>query len=301
MNLNSINDCCYYFQGTVNIGFIRSGKYGLLIDAGIDKATMKKVLKILKENELSVTHLFITHAHADHYGGAAYLQKTENVYTFAPPIESAILRNPILEPLYLFQGNMPLPEMRNKFLEGEPIVVDEEVEEGYHKFGDKEFQCMALPGHSINQFGLLIDGVLYAADAYFSEGQLYKHKIPFIVDAKDTLKSLEFIHSLECVGALPGHGLYETSFQGTVAANITYHLEILNSIQTLIEEQKEQGITHEDLVSLVCKNRSVELKNISMWMLFRTAITSYVTYLVAEEKVKLLICDNKLRIKSNLR
>ncbi|TXC90708.1 MBL fold metallo-hydrolase [Metabacillus litoralis] len=298
MILNSINDCCYYFQGAVNIGYVRSGENGLLIDAGIDKATIKKVLKLLKENELPVTHLFITHAHADHYGGAAYLQKTENIYTFAPAIESAILRNPILEPLYLFQGNMPLPEMRNKFLEGEPIDVDEEVAEGYLMFGEKEIKCIALPGHSINQFGLIIDEVLYAADAYFSEEQLHKHKIPFIIDAKSTLKTLKLIKRMNCVGALPGHGQYETSFQETVEANITYHLEILDSIQSMIDERKEEGISHENLVSLVCEKWSVELKNISMWMLFRTAITSYATYLVAEGKIELFLSDNKLRIKS---
>ncbi|MBM7604026.1 glyoxylase-like metal-dependent hydrolase (beta-lactamase superfamily II) [Metabacillus crassostreae] len=298
MIINSINNCCYYFQGAVNIGYVNSGENGLLIDAGIDKATMKKVLKILKENELPVTYLFITHAHADHYGGAAYLQNTENIYTFAPAIEAAILRNPLLEPLYLFQGNMPLPEMRNKFLEGEPIVVDEEVAEGYHAFGDKKFQCIALPGHSINQFGVIIDEVLYAADAYFSEEQLHKHKIPFIIDAKATLNSLNLIKTIECVGALPGHGQYETAFQETVEANITYHLEILDSIQSIIDEQKEEGISHENVISLVCEKWLVELKNISMWMLFRTAITSYVTYLVSEEKVELFISNNKLRIKS---
>lgn len=298
MILNSINDCCYYFQGAVNIGYVSSGENGLLIDAGIDKATIKKVLKLLKENELPVTHLFITHAHADHYGGAAYLQKTENIYTFAPAIESAILRNPILEPLYLFQGNMPLPEMRNKFLEGEPIDVDEEVAEGYLMFGEKEIQCIALPGHSINQFGLIIDEVLYAADAYFSEEQLHKHKIPFIIDANATLKTLKLIKRMNCIGALPGHGEYETTFQETVEANITYHLEILDSIQSMIDERKEEGISHENLISLVCEKWLVELKNISMWMLFRTAITSYVTYLVAEEKIELFLSGNKLRLRS---
>ncbi|WP_226670715.1 MBL fold metallo-hydrolase [Metabacillus litoralis] len=297
MNFIQITDCCYYFHGAVNIGYIKSGQKGMLIDAGIDKGTMKKIVKILKEHEMFVTHLFVTHAHADHYGGAAYLQETENIYTYAPYLESAILRNPILEPLYLFQGNSPLPEMRNKFLEGKPIVVDEEVKEGTYHFGETQFECIALPGHSMNQLGLLINGVLYAADSYFSEEQLHKHKIPFIIDAKDTLNSLNGLKNIDCIGAVPGHGIYETAFQKTVDTNIMYHNTILESILNLINNQNETGITHEDLVSQVCKTWAVNLNNVSMWMLFRTAITAYVTFLVKEEKVKLFIDDNKLCFK----
>ncbi|HZH62383.1 MAG TPA: hypothetical protein VEY70_23005 [Metabacillus sp.] len=69
--------------------------------------------------------------------------------------------------------------MRNKFLEGKPIKVDEVVEEGVYPFGTTTFQCIALPGHSINQFGVLIDGILFASDSYFGVEQLKKHKIQY--------------------------------------------------------------------------------------------------------------------------
>jgi len=45
--------------------------------------------------QLPITHLFVTHAHADHYGGAEYLQSVEKIYTYAPQLETAILQNPI--------------------------------------------------------------------------------------------------------------------------------------------------------------------------------------------------------------
>ncbi|KHE72060.1 MBL fold metallo-hydrolase, partial [Halobacillus sp. BBL2006] len=69
MSFQQLNASCYYYQSSVNIGYVHSGDTGLLIDAGIDKSSIKKVLKELNKKELPLTHLFITHAHSDHYGG----------------------------------------------------------------------------------------------------------------------------------------------------------------------------------------------------------------------------------------
>ncbi|MFD2215444.1 MBL fold metallo-hydrolase [Metabacillus endolithicus] len=298
MNFIQLNNSCYYFQGAVNIGYVRNGENGLLIDAGIDKQTMKKVLKRLQGDNLPVTHLFVTHAHSDHYGGAEHLQSTVDVYTYAPKLEAAMLRHPIIEPLYLFQGNKPLPEMRNKFLEGKPIRVDEEIEQATYPFGDIFFQCYSLPGHSINQHGLLIDKILYAADGYFAEEQLHKHKIPFIIDAKDTLESLHKLKSIDCVGAVPGHGLFEEDFVKTVDANISYHLKLMNSIKSVIQEH-EAGIYHDELVAEICTKWDVGDLNVPSWMLFRTAVTAYVTMLVQENTTELLINNYRLMIREN--
>jgi len=296
MNLHQLNESCYYFQGAVNIGYVKNEDNGLLIDAGIDKQTIKKVIKQLHLLQLPITHLFVTHAHADHYGGAEYLQSVEKIYTYAPQLESAILQNPILEPLYLFQGNKPLPEMRNKFLEGKPIKIDEVVKEGVYPFGTTAFQCIALPGHSINQFGLLIDGILFAADSYFGVEQLEKHKIPYIIDGQDTIESLEILKTITCAGAVPGHGMFEEHFQETVERNIAYHVSIKKSIEKLVYEFKE-GISHEQLVSQICMKWNIRNVKVSSWLLFRTAVTAYVTMLVRENKVQLEIENYCLKIK----
>lgn len=290
MIFNRIKEDCYYFSGAVNIGYINNGKdYGLLIDAGIDQQTMKRVLKKLQEVSLPVTHLFVTHAHADHYGGAAYLQKVKNVFTYAPEIESAILSNPILEPLYLFQGNLPLPEMRNKFLEGKPIQVDQIVEEGNVQWGETRFECIALPGHSINQYGLLIHDIFYAADGYFSKEQLIKHKIPYIIDGDQTIKSLVKINEIICEGAVPGHGVFEKDFQKTVEENITWHLHIAETLRTILKGSGKAGISHDQIVCKMCEHFNVSELTLSTWMLYRTAITAYLTLLVKKGEAELFI------------
>lgn len=291
-----LSETCYYFHSAVNIGYVKHDNEGMLIDAGLDKSTMKKVLKRLDDEGLPITHLYITHAHADHFGGAAYLQASRKIYTIAPELEEAILRNPILEPIYLFQGNTPLDELRNKFLEGEAITVDKVVTEGTYCVDGFEFTSISFPGHSENQMGILIDNLMYCGDAYFSEEQLLKHKIPFIVDAGQTLKSLEKIRTINCFGAVPGHGTFEQGFNDTVSKNIDYHLRILESAKEILQDG-EGSQSHEEMVKMMCSKWNVDLTHLSGFLLYRTAITAYLIKLVKDGVATMQIENNTLTFK----
>lgn len=299
MDFQWITESVGYFQGAVNIGYIKvSSKEGLLVDTGLDDQAMKKVLRHLGERELPLTHLFITHAHADHYGGAAYLQQKQVIHTFAPNLESAILENPILEPLYLFHGVYPLAHWRNKFLEGKPVRVDTIImEEENLKVGEVSFKTIALPGHSYNQFGIIAEDIIFAADGYFGKESLDKHGIPFIVDATRTLASLEKIKSLPCKGAIPGHGSFEEDHVKTIDENIRVHKEIEQLVEENVRASKD-GITLENLVALCCSEKAVVIKNAPSFMLFRTAISAYLTKLISEQKVDFAVKNNQLVVVS---
>lgn len=289
MQLIQINSNCYYFSGSVNIGYIYQGESGMIVDAGIDSQTMKKVLKKLDHEELPVTHLFITHAHSDHYGGGSYLQQDRAIYTFAPYYEEAILRNPSLEPLYLFGGNDPLPELRNKFLEGNSIFVDEVLQEGVYERDGFNFTTYLLPGHSYYQLGIKIYDCLYAGDAYFSEEQLHKHKIPFLTDAHLAIQSLYKLKEIQTQGAVPGHGEYEEDFHDTVDANIAYHHELIHMLWAYIDSRKL--VSHEALIAYMCNTYQVKVDQLPQWLLFRTAVTSYLIALLKQDQVDYKIED----------
>ncbi|MDX5474283.1 MAG: MBL fold metallo-hydrolase [Bacillaceae bacterium] len=286
-----------YFKGSVNIGYARlSEKIGLIVDAGLDDQAMKKVLRQLESMNAPITHLFITHAHADHYGGAAFLQKKYEVYTYAPALEEAILNNPIIEPLYLFHGTYPMKEWRNKFIEGKPLRIDEVVSmggDGTLQLDGSTVQAISLPGHSYNQYGLIVDGILIATDSYFSEETLQKHNIPFIVDGETTLTTLHKLLTLECMGAFPGHGHYEADYKATVKANIQFHENVLEDILGIIYSTSI-GLPLEKLVELTCNKRKIEIKSVTSFMLFRTAITAYVKLLISKSKAELSVKNNQL-------
>ncbi|MGD6780716.1 MBL fold metallo-hydrolase [Sutcliffiella horikoshii] len=300
MEFHPITDNVYYFQGSVNIGYVHfSSGEGMLIDAGLEEQAMKKVLKTLKSKELPITHLFITHAHADHYGGAEYLQRQQEVFTIAPKFEAAILQEPMLEPLYLFHGVNPIQEWRNKFLEGKPIKVDLILEEaGEVSVGESRFQTVDLPGHSYHQLAVIVEDILFAADAYFGVEVIHKHGIPYIVDARQTMESLEKIKNLPCAGAVPGHGSYEEDFIATIEENLQVHHDIENLLYTLVN-QEEDGISIEQLVTKACTEKGLTIRNVPSFMLFRTAVTAYLTKLIQEGRVELIVRNNQLVVASS--
>ncbi|MGV2621844.1 UNVERIFIED_CONTAM: MBL fold metallo-hydrolase [Halobacillus marinus] len=273
MSFTAINDHCFYWEGSVNIGYVNKGESGLLIDAGLDRSSIKKVLKEIRKRDLPLTHLFITHAHADHYGGASYVQEQYDVHTMAAPLEEAVLRYPQLEPLYLSGGNDPVPELNNKFLQGPPVRIDDVVGAGKFPIGEMEGETFFLPGHSYHQLGIKVEGVLYAADSYFGIDTLHKHKIPYLTDAHAALESLRQLRNIPCEGSLPGHGEYETDHTAVIDANIAYHEGILHWLHRFIIGR--DGVSQEEVITAMCSRYEVETKGLSQFLLYRTAVTAY--------------------------
>ncbi|GAA0455204.1 MBL fold metallo-hydrolase [Alkalibacillus silvisoli] len=297
MKMNQLNQNCYYFSSSVNVGYVHEGNQGLLIDAGIDESAIRKVVRQLDEQKLPITHLLITHAHADHYGGAAYLKKKYNIKVMAPILEAAIVENPIIEPIYMFQGNTPLKELRNKFLEGPPVEVDEVVSEGDYQIDGFDLQLIATPGHSYHQLAVATYGILFAADSYFGKKELNKHKIPYITCANDTITSLEKLYQTDFDGALPGHGPFERNYHETVKANIDYHRELLTVLKEMVD-LATHGISHEDVVSSMCARFDVKADQLSMFLMFRTAVTAYIKALIENNEIKCEVENYRMIVKS---
>ncbi|WP_411955195.1 MBL fold metallo-hydrolase [Alkalibacillus sp. S2W] len=298
MKMNQINEHCYYFHSSVNVGYVHEGDQGLLIDAGIDASAIRKVVRQLDEQGLPVTHLFITHAHADHFGGASYLYKHYGVKIIAPPLEASIMKHSILEPIYLFQGTTPPNEIRNKFLEGPPIDVDLIVDEGRHTIDGFELDCILTPGHSYHQLAIATHDVLFAADSYFGEKELHKHKIPFLTCAHDTVHSLEKLKKTNYSGAIPGHGKFEEDYHDTLEANIAYHRSVLNALYEMVRISPH-GLSLEDVVSYMCARFNVNAEQLSQYLLFRTAVGGYVKALIDEGDFHCEIENYRVMIKAS--
>lgn len=295
MKLQQFNENCYAFTGAVNIGYCQKEGKGLLIDTGLDESAIKKILKMVKQQELPLDYCIITHAHADHFGGAAYLKKVTGIPLYCPPMESAIIENPLLEPIYLFNGANPIKELRNKFLEGPSVKVDFHIESGENRIGPFMFQALDLPGHSYAQAGLLIEDILYASDSYFGTESLEKHVIPFIIDADQTLATLEKLLHIKCKGAIPGHGPYEENFSDTVRMNQRVHEERIHTLYQLIES-KGVGETLESLTTQFLALHKLDVKNMGQWLLFRTSVTAYLTSLERQGRIKFYVKDNEPRV-----
>jgi len=280
-----------YFPGHVNIGLVLGKSGAILIDSGLDAQTAKKIKKGLEAISQPLVAILQTHAHADHFGGNAHLLGSwPQAKVYAPPLEEAVIRYPILEPIYLNMGAEPLADMRNKFLLGTSSRVDHLLPvEGELDIDGVPFTILALPGHSWQQAGVVCDGICFAADSYLGEEQLEKHKLPFLVDVQQTLLSLDKLMKSSYSGYLPGHGAYTASAREVLVKNRDWHLRICSLIEEILQTER----TLDEALAELCERLGVKIETASSYVLYRTAFMGYLVGLYKEQRVGYRIWQNR--------
>lgn len=208
MDLIQLTPQAYQLKGGSNAGLAVHDDQAVLIDTGLDRDTAKKILRHVEALKVRLAAIVITHAHADHFGGAATIKVRTGAPVYAPGLEAAIVENPILEPLYLFSGALPPAELRHKFTLAEGCPVDHLIEPGLLTIGDIQLTVIPAPGHAPNQVMIGGGGACFVADALFAPDVLDKHGIPFYVHIDQALDTLERLPELagQYAAFVPGHG-----------------------------------------------------------------------------------------------
>lgn len=294
MDLIQLTRGAYQLRGGSNAGLIVQDGRAVLVDTGLDKDTAKKILRHLDALKVKLAAVLITHAHADHFGGAATIRSRTGAPVYAPTLEAAVVENPILEPLYLFSGAMPLPELRHKFTLAEACKVDALLSPGPLAIDGIALEIVAAPGHAPNQVIVAGGGACFVADAVFAPEVLAKHGIPFLVDLDAWLKTLEDVAGLDgrYESYVPGHGPAVSQ----IAPWANENAGRLQEIRTLVA----QGVRHSPELSGViqfCADRlGMTLANVTLYLLTQTAVLACLASLQAQGEVKLAIEQNRLLI-----
>jgi glyoxylase-like metal-dependent hydrolase (beta-lactamase superfamily II) len=273
---------------------VQDGK-GLLIDTGLDKDTARQALQAAEELDVTLEAVFITHAHADHFGGAHLLQRRAGVPLYAPALEAAMMENPIIEPLYLFGGAAPIAELRHKFTLARPCHVDHVVEEaGTLEIGPFQVEAVSLPGHAPNQMGVAVGEVLFCADALFPTETLHKHKVTFCVDMDETLTTLRRLPDLSHAHFAPGHGpAYEAGDELTRIS--TANEQRLEEVREQVYKATREPQGTSALVQHVADHLGLHLSTATAYFLTRTTILAALSSLEKAGKVMATMEDNQLR------
>lgn len=291
MTLTKLTGSVYVFQGPTNIGVIATPtEEAILIDSGLDESTARKVLRSVEQQGLQVKAIINTHSHADHIGGNAFVQARTGAAVYASPLEAPLIRYPQLEPTMLLGGANPWKDMRNKFLMAKPSLVTEELGGGLYTVCGRQLQIISLPGHSLDQIGVLADGVLFVGDAYISSHLLQKHGIPYNVNIKDYLNTLDKLVESHCDWFVPSHGEPTENITADIAANRSTVLSLVEQVASWLSEP----LTAEELVAKLCTHLQVTPGNPGLFFLYRTAVMAYLSFLQEQERVQAVINDNKL-------
>lgn len=284
----------FHLQSGSNIGLVVQDGRGLLIDAGLDKDASRRVLRIVEAMDVALEAVFITHAHADHFGGAYFLQKRLDVELYAPTLEAAMMEHPIIEPLYLFGGAAPIGELRHKFTLAKPCQIDRVVEPGPLEIGPFQVEVLSLPGHALNQIGVAMGEILFCADAVFPWETLQKHRILFCVDLDETLATLERLPGMPYACFAPGHGPAYASGE-EIAQICAANRERLEEVREQVYEALEKPRETSDLVQHVSDRLGLQITTATAYFLTRTTILAALSSLERAGKAATVIEKNRLQ------
>ena len=284
-----ITDRSYYIQSPAKIGLFRINDTEVcLIDSGNDKDAGRKIRKLLDSRGWKLTAIYNTHSNADHIGGNHYLQAQTGCKIYAPGIDCAFTKYPILEPAFLY-GGYPCGEPRHKFL----LAQESSAKELTHDVLPEGFEIIPLPGHFFSMVGFRTpDNVVYLADCLSSRETLDKYQISFLYDPAAYLQTLEMVKSLNADLFVPAHAPATRGIAELAQYNIQKVLEIAEKIVELCSEP----LCFEALLQKLFAEYALTM-NFEQYVLVGSTVRSYLSWLKDTGRVSarfennLLVCE----------
>ncbi len=284
--LIQVSERSYYIQSPAKIGLVRLGGQDVcLIDSGNDKDAGRKVRQLLDANGWHLTAIYNTHSNADHIGGNRYLQGQTGCRIYAPGIDCAFTRHPVLEPSFLY-GGYPCRELRHKFLMAQESDARELTEECL----PEGFAIIPLPGHFFDMVGFRTsDDVAYLADCLSSRETLDKYQIGFIYDVAAYLNTLEMVKSLQAKMFVPAHAEASEDVTALAQYNIGKVLEIADRITGICQEP----LCFEAILQRLFTDCGLTM-SFEQYVLVGSTVRSYLAWLKDTGRVNALFESNML-------
>lgn len=276
----------YYIHSPAKIGLVRLNEAEVcLIDSGNDKDAGRKLRQLLDAQGWRLTAIYNTHSNADHIGGNKYLQTQTGCRVYAPGIDCAFTRHPLLEPSFLY-GGFPPRELRHKFL----LAQESEAEYLTAACLPPGWQLLDLPGHFFDMKGFRSpDDVVYLADCLSSAETLDKYQISFVYDVAAYLNTLEMVRKLEAKIFVPAHAEATDNIAPLAELNIAKVGEIAERILAICAEPR----CFEQVLQQLFNDYGLRM-NFEQYVLVGSSVRSYLAWLKDSGQLAADFDDNLL-------
>lgn len=276
----------YYVNCPAKIGIYRNEDNSVyLIDSGNDKEAGRKVRQILDKNGWTLKAILNTHSNADHIGGNKYLQAQTGCKIFAPGIEAAFTKFPILEPSFLY-GGYPCKDLRHKFL----LAQESPAEDISSPDFPKEVDIIPLPGHFFHMVGYRTpDGVTFMADCISSPETLEKYQIGYIYDVARYLETLDMLETLEAPVFVPSHAEPVSDMRELAEVNRKKVLEIIDKVLEICSAP----VSFESILKRIFDDYELVM-DFQQYALIGSTVRGYLSYLKDTGRLNVIIEDNVL-------
>ena len=268
----------FYMDCPSKVGFYRTGENTVvLIDSGSDEGAARKVRQILERENWTAEKILVTHSHADHIGGNAFLQKRTGCRIYAKGMERAVCLDPLFEPVSLY-GGMPPKSARGKFFMAQPSVTEELTSECL----PEGMKVIDLPGHCYEMCGFETpDGAVFLADALSSKETLDKYGIVVIFDVGTYLDTLEKIKTLDGKIFIPSHVTAAEDMKDLAQYNIDATMKIAESILSVCAEPMIPDAVTAKLAEMC----GITL-DMNQYLLVGSTVRSYISWLQEKNELE---------------
>jgi len=222
MNLTNAYDC--------NVYLLDAGSGLLLVDCGAG-LEMARILEEIRRDGMdpkNISHIIVTHAHADHAGGAAGLKRYTDAKVICSPRTAAILETGDEEAIHL-------PECRKigmyprdyRFESCSPSIAAENGE--IFEIGDISMEIVFAPGHSADMICCYVKQwkSLFCGDLLFAGGRI----------AMQTSPDFSFFELSQSVRKLSGYDV-ESLFPGHLAPVICGGAQVIEKVKETFDAMR---------------------------------------------------------------
>lgn len=273
----------YYIESPAKIGLVQTGDTVALIDSGSDKEAGRKVRQHLDARGLKLSAIYNTHSNADHIGGNQYLQRQTGCAVYAPGVEAAFTRDPILEPSFLYGGCPPKP-LRHKFLLAQPSgvqVLDPKA---------CPLEVIPLPGHFFDMVGYRTeDDVVFLADCLSSRETLEKYRVSFVYDVAAYLDTLDRVAAMEAALFVPAHAAATED----IAPLAQYNRDQVYAVAEDLLDLLAEPLVFEEVLRRLFQRYHLTM-DFQQYVLVGSTVKSYLTWLLDGGRVTAAFDDCRL-------